>query len=147
MHTGVIEASDPVTMAIEKYKYHPSIIKLNLQNLPKSSFEFQDITESSMLKVLTTDISRCIINGNFHNNLKNADITPAFKKDDRLLKTKYRPVSIIPTNSKIYEKLFYIQIYKYFNSIFSKHLCGFRKSCSTQRCLLFMLENLKKLSG
>ena len=31
LHTDVTEASDPVTMTIEKYKYHPSIIKLNLQ--------------------------------------------------------------------------------------------------------------------
>ena len=32
----------------------------------------------------------------------------------------------------------------YFDNIFSKYLCGFRKGHSTQLCLLFMLENLKK---
>ena len=32
----------------------------------------------------------------------------------------------------------------YFDNIFSKYLCGFRKGHSTQHCLLFMLENLKK---
>ena len=66
------------------------------------------------------------------------------KNEDRLLKTNYRPVSILPTITKIYEMLFYIQIYEYFNSIFSKYLCGFRKGHSTQHCLLFMLGNLKK---
>ena len=90
-----------------------------------------------------TDISRCIKNGTFPNNLKNADITPTFKKEDRLSKINYRPISILPTFSKIYEKIFYTQIYDYFNSIFSTYLCGFRKG-STQHCLLFMLENLKK---
>ena len=36
--------------------------------------------------VLSSDINRCIHNGNFPNNLKNADITPTFKKGDRLSK-------------------------------------------------------------
>ena len=66
------------------------------------------------------------------------------KKNERLHKSNYRPISILPTLSKVYEKLFYIQIYKYFNNIFSKYLCGFRQGQSTQHCLLFMLEYLKK---
>ena len=37
-----------------------------------------------------------------------------------------------------------MQIYEFFNNIFSKYLCGFRKCHSTQHCLLFMLENLRK---
>ena len=59
-------------------------------------------------------------------------------------KGNYRPVSILPTLPKIYEKILYQQIYEYFNSIFSKYLSGFRKGHSTQHCLLFMLEKLKK---
>ena len=73
-----------------------------------------------------------------------ADITPIFKKDDRLLKINYRPVSILPTLSKIYEKILYMQIYEFFNNIFSKYLCGFRKCHITRHCLLFMLENLRR---
>ena len=91
--------------------------------------------------MLTSDINRCIVNGTFPNNLKNADITPTFNKNDRLLKSNYRPVSILPTLSKIYEKILYKQI---FNTIFSKYLCGFRKGHSTQHCLLYMLEYLRK---
>ena len=94
--------------------------------------------------VLTADINRCINLGTFPQNLKNADITPIFKKNDRVIKENYRPVSILPTFSKIYEKILYAQIYNYFNKIFSKHLCGFRKGHSTQHCLLFMLEILKQ---
>ena len=67
-----------------------------------------------------------------------------FYDDDRSLKSNYRPVSILPTLSKLYEKTLYMQIYEYFNTIFSKYLCGFRKGYSTQHCLLFMLEYLKK---
>ena len=66
------------------------------------------------------------------------------KKNDRLFKSNYRPVSILPTLSKIYEKILYKQIYEYFNTIFSKYLCGFRKGYSIQHCLLYMLEYLRK---
>ena len=35
-------------------------------------------------------------------------------------------------------------MYEYFENIFSKYLCGFRRGHSTQHCLLYMLEKLKK---
>ena len=55
-----------------------------------------------------------------------------------------RAISILPTLSKIYEKVLYQQIYEYFNNIFSKYQSGFRKGHSTQHCLLFMMERIKK---
>ena len=67
------------------------------------------------------DINRNIVKGCFPVNHKNADITPTFKKDDRLLIINYRPMNI----SKVYEKILYPQIYEYFEEIFSKFLGGF----------------------
>ena len=75
--------------------------------------------------ILFANFNTCIAEGIFPDNLKCADITSTFKKGDRLLKCNYRPVSILPTLSKIHEKLPYQQIYEYFNNIFSKYLCGF----------------------
>ena len=40
----------------------------------------------------------------FPNSLKKVDITPAFKKNEKFLKNNYRPVSILPSISKIYER-------------------------------------------
>ena len=54
-------------------------------------------------KILTDDLNNSITTAKFPDNLKCADITPAFKKDDWLIKSNYRPISILPT-SKIYEK-------------------------------------------
>ena len=88
----------------------------------------------------------CTEKGIFPSNLKNADITPLFKKLDRLHKSNYRPVSILPRLSKIYEKILYQQMCEYFDSIFSKYLSGFRKGHNTQHYLLFMPEKLKKAS-
>ena len=93
--------------------------------------------------VIYNDINQNISKGQFTSKLKHADISPIFKKIERLLKVNYRPVSILPTLSKVYEKNLYPQMYVYFNSIFSKYLCGFRKGHSTQHCLLFMWKILK----
>ena len=56
----------------------------------------------------------------------------------------YRPVSISPNLSKIYERCLYDQTYKYFSHILSKQQCGFRKGFRTQQCLLVMAEKWRK---
>ena len=73
-----------------------------------------------------------------------ADITPIHKKDETTLKENYRPVSILPSISKIFERDMYEQIPLYFENLLSPFLCGFRKGFSTQHCLIVMLERRKK---
>ena len=63
----------------------------------------------------------------FPSNLKNADITPVLKKKDRENVENYRPVSILPVLSKVYERCMYDQMYAYLNKILSKWQCGFRQ--------------------
>ena len=165
---------NPIEKAIEMFDSHPSILKINEMGYNSNLFSFKYVSDLNihdeinnidsskayqkdnippiLLKenndicdtVICSDINQCIDTGSFPSNMKNADITPLFIKTDRLLKSNYRPVSILPTLSKIYEKILYQQIYEYFNSIFSKYLSGFRKGHSTQHCILFLLEKLKK---
>ena len=82
--------------------------------------------------------------GNFPFALKLADITLAYKKNESTLKDNYRPISILPTVSKIFERYMYNDIDSYMERFLSPRLCGFRKGHSTRHCLLFMLENLNK---
>ena len=86
----------------------------------------------------------CIDTGEFPQEFKNADIIPVHKKNEKSDKTNYRPVSILPKLSKIYEKLIYDQLYDYFDKILLLSQCGFRKGHSSENCLLAMLENFKK---
>ena len=51
-----------------------------------------------------------ISNSGFPENLKLAYITPVFKKKDPLDKWNYRPVSVLPSVSKIFEWLIQKQI-------------------------------------
>ena len=69
---------------------------------------------------------------------------PIYKKGKRDLKDNYRPVSILPVLSKLYERSMFKQISEFFENIFSKNQCGFRKGHSTQQCLLAMLEKWKR---
>ena len=46
-------------------------------------------------------------NCQFPENLKLADISPVFKKEDKNLAKNYRPVSVLPTLSKVYAKASY----------------------------------------
>ena len=75
--------------------------------------------------------------------LKNANITPVFKKEYISSKENYRPVSILPMISKIFEKLLCKQITIFIDSLLSKYQCGFRNSFSVQHCLLAMLQKWK----
>ena len=68
---------------------------------------------------------------------------PHIKKSE-LFKKNYRPVSILANVSKIYERCLYDQIATYFEHIFSRYQCGFRKGYSAQQCLLAMIEKWKK---
>ena len=77
-------------------------------------------------------------------NLKYADITPIFKKDDKTDKTNYRPISILPNFSKIYERFTQNEMYPYLNQIFLKYQCGFRKRYNAQHCLMAMIEKWRK---
>ena len=63
-----------------------------------------------------------------------------FKKDARTSKNNYRPVSILPVFSKIFERLLSRHLLEFFDNILFKFQCGFRKVCGTQHCLLLMLE-------
>ena len=51
-------------------------------------------------------IANCLKKGVFPDDLKLADITPIFKKEHSLNKENYRPVSILPHISKVFERIY-----------------------------------------
>ena len=57
--------------------------------------------------------STSVTNSEFSSVLKQANITPVFKKGDRYSKDNYRPVSILPNVSKIFERCMFRQINEY----------------------------------
>ena len=102
------------------------------------------INEDMFSRLMFQNFNQFLINGKFLHCLKQAEVIPVFEKEDKLDKKNYRRVSILPVISKIYERLMYDQMYKYFDQISSKFQCGFRKGFSTKNCLLYMIENWKE---
>ena len=75
--------------------------------------------------ILTQPWSNKIINKRFFpTNLKLANVTLVFKKIDPTLAENYRPVSVLPTASKVFEKLMQKQFNNYINKFLSPFLCG-----------------------
>ena len=62
------------------------------------------------IKEITFIISDCIENGIFPDDLKLVDVSPIFKKEDSFKKEYYRPISIRPHISKVFERILYKQI-------------------------------------
>ena len=81
--------------------------------------------------------------------LKLADVTPLYKESDPKDKATYQPISVLPSLSKVYEKI-YKQLNSFFEAKVSLHLCGFRSKYSTQHALsnlLFNWQNCSDKSG
>ena len=108
---------------------------------------------ASMLKV-TLDIHISLItklielsfeNGCFPEDLKLEEVSPIFKKNDDLDKENYRPVGVLFNVSKVFERIICSQIDALMQDKLSNLLTGFRKSPSTQHCLMYMLETWKSM--
>ena len=67
---------------------------ISLQLLKECDFTYEKLTNC---------INSTLIEGLFPDFLKRANITPVHKKNDPLDKENYRPVSILPLLSKVYE--------------------------------------------
>ena len=100
--------------------------------------------EPILLNPLTVIINQSLKSGIFPDKLKVAKIIPIHKKDDTDLCENYRPISILPAISKIFEKVVYDQIYSYFlqNELFCKNQYGFKKQHSTEHAVLEAVDRI-----
>ena len=95
-------------------------------------------------KVLCSFINDSIKSFTFPSCLKEVDVTPIHQKGKKGKKGNYRPVSILSVLSKIFERIMFIQMSAFFEDIFNKQQCEFRKGYNTQQCLLQILEKWKR---
>ena len=93
---------------------------------------------------ITTLVNQSITSSRFPNDLKKALVTPVHKKKDPLRKVNYRPVSILPCISKIFEGVISDKLSAIFDQTFSPFLSAFRKGFCCQTVLLKLLEDWRK---
>ena len=85
-----------------------------------------------------------LVHRKFPDKLKLADITPVHKKLSTVLKTNYRPVSVLAVVSKVFERFIDNQTNDYIEKYLSRYLCGYRKGYSPQHAMLYMIEKWKE---
>ena len=95
-------------------------------------------------QALTSCINQSIVSGKFPDFLELTNISPVYKAKDSLDKSNYRPVSVLPLLSKIYERVVFDQLSRHVNKALSKLLCDFRKAHSTQHALFRLLQLWQK---
>ena len=118
---------------------------------PKTSTGIDNIS-NKLLKFVKNVISEplsIIINqmlklGIFPDLLKISKVVPLYKKDDDSNLSNYRPISLLPSISKIFEKVLLEQLTTYLdnNNLIHNHQYGFRKRHSTEYAALHIVDYL-----
>ena len=74
------------------------------------------VANSFFSNKLSDIINLSFLTGTFPDLCKLAKIIPLFKNDNPLLCENYRPISLLPVYSKIFEKVIYTRMYKFLDN-------------------------------
>ena len=108
------------------------------------SVKIMKMAKPVIVKPITKLINKSIRSAKFPDNLKEAHVVPLHKKNSQLEAGNYRPVSILPVVSKIFERAIYQQLINYFDNIFNPYLSAFRPGYDCNTALLKVIEDWKK---
>jgi len=102
-------------------------MKKNCQSYDTPS-KFLKLANTVVAKWLAELFNRCINEGVFPDSLQITCITPIPKIRNSQSPFDNRPISVLPTLSKVFEKLLYQRVYSFLrqNNAIAKRQCGFR---------------------
>lgn len=103
----------------------------------------KDIVEE-IIAPLTLLVNQAISTGKFPEKLKMAKVIPVYKKAEKENVENYRPISVLPVLSKVFEKTMHKQLQEYFetNNLFYDRQYGFRKGHSTELAVLDLMDTI-----
>ena len=136
--TFTLVNQDEVKMCISSLKTKTSC------GIDGISVKFLKFLSPALIKPLSFIINQSLVTGIFPTKLKIAKVLPLFKKEDPTLMDNYRPVSLLPSISKVFEKIVFNQLYKYFqdNKLFYPSQYGFREGHSTEMAALELTDRI-----
>jgi len=90
--------------------------------------------------------NRSLSTGIFPTRLQFSQITPIFKKGNKAEISNYRPISLLTTFSKVFEKVIYTRLYHHVisNNILAKEQYGFRNNFSIDVASCNLINNILK---
>ena len=120
---------------------------------PKSSCGVDEISSKLLKKlapvihpIMTININQSLTTGIFPDKLKLAKVLPLYKKGANNIFDNYRPISLLPAISKVFEKIVFKQLYDYFlikNLIYNSQY-GFRILHSTELAALELTDRVSQ---
>ena len=121
-----------------------------LNNLkPKPSCGYDGISTKllktcklEIYKSVTLIINQTLSTGIYPDSLKVAKVIPPYKRGDKALFDNYRPISILPSISKIFERIIFNETNDHFTShnLYYDGQYGFREIHSTQLAALELID-------
>ena len=152
-HASVLKIAE-TTNNVTMFNFKPVSISQtvkNLSNLNVSKGAGYDGIAPKILKLAAENLAPYItslINDMFQlsafpEQLKKAEICPLHKKGTTLDKANYRPVSILTSTSKLFEKEIDNQLKTLSNNVFANSLSAYRTNHGTQHVLLQFTEAVK----
>lgn len=99
---------------------------------------FLKTAHALVVPIITHLANQCFEHAIYPNALKLAFITPVHKSGDRANPSNYRPISVLPSISKIMERLINSRLLSYLNknNLLSPSQYGFRQKMSTEDAVL-----------
>ena len=125
--------------------YHIKKLKNSKQDLNTISIEILKDSCNGVLSLVLSDvINVCFEKGVFPNSLKKAIVLPLYKKGDQATLSNYRPISILPTMSKLVEKCLKTRLMNYLTdfNLINPVQFGFQANVSTQDAILHVIEKI-----
>ena len=91
----------------------------------------------------------CLVNflfetGKVPSSWKLGEIVPVHKKDCTLTKTNYRPITILPVLSKVFEKLVHSRLASHFEDVYHNNVFAYRDYHGCDTANLSLTEQFKK---
>ena len=89
-------------------------------------------------------INQALTSGIFPDKLKITKVQPLYKNEDQTLIKKYRPISLLPAISKVFEKIIFNQLFSFLQkqNIIYKSQYGFRREHSTEFATLELIDRV-----
>jgi hypothetical protein len=155
----------------------PNAYFVFLVNPPNCQFSFRRVTEQDVCKIISNFkpknssgddnlslkvlksigeklsiplsilINQSLSKGVFPHALKLAKVVPLYKKENPFLFNNYRPISLLLSLSKVFEKAVHSQLLEYFtiNNLFLPNQYGFRPKYSTETATLELVDRVLQL--
>ena len=102
------------------------------------------LCDDSIVLPLRLIFQNILATGIFPDLWKRANVTPIHKKGDKQIIKNYRPISLLPICSKLFEKIIFNHLYNFLNSnaLLTKNQSGFRPGDSTINQLISFVNDI-----